>query len=307
MPRIVRGGLIQATLCEPATSPVEKIKQAMIEKHEAADRQGGRPRRPDRLLAGTVLRPLLLCRAADQVVRADRARARRADDRSASARSPRSTASCWCCRCTRRRTPASTTTRPPSSTPTAPTSASFARCTFRRCSPAFGRSITSGPAISAIRSSKTRFAQVGVYICYDRHFPEGARCLGLDGAEIVFNPSATVAGLSEYLWKLEQPAHAVGQRLFRRRDQSPRLGRAVADRRVLRPELLLRPARQDPGRRSREHRRHRRRRSRPRPDSRGAQHLAVLSAIAGRRRTGRLRLCRSGFQPDVRRSRLAAL
>ncbi len=55
----------------------------------------------------------------------------------------------------------------------------------------------------------TRVGKVGVYICYDRHFPEGARCLGLNGAEIVFNPSATVAGLSEYLWKLEQPAHAV--------------------------------------------------------------------------------------------------
>jgi beta-ureidopropionase len=55
----------------------------------------------------------------------------------------------------------------------------------------------------------TAFAKVGVYICYDRHFPEGARALGLGGAEIVFNPSATVAGLSEYLWKLEQPAHAV--------------------------------------------------------------------------------------------------
>jgi beta-ureidopropionase len=55
----------------------------------------------------------------------------------------------------------------------------------------------------------TRIDKVGVYICYDRHFPEGARCLGLNGAEIVFNPSATVAGLSEYLWKLEQPAHAV--------------------------------------------------------------------------------------------------
>lgn len=53
------------------------------------------------------------------------------------------------------------------------------------------------------------FAKVGVYICYDRHFPEGARILGLKGAEIVLNPSATVAGTSEYLWKLEQPAHAV--------------------------------------------------------------------------------------------------
>jgi beta-ureidopropionase len=55
---------------------------------------------------------------------------------------------------------------------------------------------------------QTAYAKVGVYICYDRHFPEGARCLGLNGAEIVFNPSATVAGLSQYLWKLEQPAHA---------------------------------------------------------------------------------------------------
>ena len=61
---------------------------------------------------------------------------------------------------------------------------------------------------------ETRYAKVGVYICYDRHFPEGARALGLNGAEIVFNPSATVAGLSQYLWKLEQPAHAVANGYF---------------------------------------------------------------------------------------------
>lgn len=60
----------------------------------------------------------------------------------------------------------------------------------------------------------TAYAKVGVYICYDRHFPEGARALGLNGAEIVFNPSATVAGLSEYLWKIEQPAHAVANGYF---------------------------------------------------------------------------------------------
>jgi beta-ureidopropionase len=36
----------------------------------------------------------------------------------------------------------------------------------------------------------------------------------LNGAEIVFNPSATVAGLSEYLWKLEQPAHAAANGYF---------------------------------------------------------------------------------------------
>ncbi|HMQ02595.1 MAG TPA: nitrilase-related carbon-nitrogen hydrolase [Pyrinomonadaceae bacterium] len=61
---------------------------------------------------------------------------------------------------------------------------------------------------------ETAVGKIGVYICYDRHFPEGARCLGLNGAEIIFNPSATVAGLSEYLWKLEQPAHAVANGYF---------------------------------------------------------------------------------------------
>lgn len=60
----------------------------------------------------------------------------------------------------------------------------------------------------------TRFGKIGVYICYDRHFPEGARELGLNGAEIVFNPSATVAGLSEYLWRIEQPAHAVANQYY---------------------------------------------------------------------------------------------
>jgi predicted amidohydrolase len=32
----------------------------------------------------------------------------------------------------------------------------------------------------------TAYAKVGVYICHDRHFPEGARLLGVKGAEIVF-------------------------------------------------------------------------------------------------------------------------
>lgn len=61
---------------------------------------------------------------------------------------------------------------------------------------------------------QTKYAKIGVYICYDRHFPDGARILGLNGAEIVYNPSATVAGLSQYLWKLEQPAHAAANGNF---------------------------------------------------------------------------------------------
>ncbi len=61
---------------------------------------------------------------------------------------------------------------------------------------------------------ETQYAKIGVYICYDRHFPEGARVLGLNGAEIVYNPSATVAGLSQYLWKLEQPSYAATNGYF---------------------------------------------------------------------------------------------
>ncbi len=61
---------------------------------------------------------------------------------------------------------------------------------------------------------ETQYAKIGVYICYDRHFPEGARILGLNGAEIVYNPSATVAGLSQYLWKLEQPSYAATNGYF---------------------------------------------------------------------------------------------
>ena len=54
----------------------------------------------------------------------------------------------------------------------------------------------------------TPFGRLGILICYDRHFPEAARVLGLDGAEIVFVPTATT-GMTQYLWDLELRAHAV--------------------------------------------------------------------------------------------------
>jgi beta-ureidopropionase len=82
------------------------------------------------------------------------------------------------------------------------------------CAPGFWEKFYFRPGNLGYPVFDTAYAKIGVYICYDRHFPEGARALGLNGAEIVFNPSATVAGLSEYLWKLEQPAHAVANAYF---------------------------------------------------------------------------------------------
>lgn len=61
---------------------------------------------------------------------------------------------------------------------------------------------------------ETAIGIVGVYICYDRHFPEGARMLGLHGAEIVFIPSATSRGLSQHLWRIEQTSHAIANGYF---------------------------------------------------------------------------------------------
>ncbi len=61
---------------------------------------------------------------------------------------------------------------------------------------------------------QTAVGRVGVYICYDRHFPEGWRELGLNNAQIVFNPSATKPGLSNRLWEIEQPAAAANNQYF---------------------------------------------------------------------------------------------
>lgn len=82
------------------------------------------------------------------------------------------------------------------------------------CHPGFWEKFYFRPGNLGYPVFDTAVGKVGVYLCYDRHFPEGARCLGLNGAEIVFNPSATVVGLSEHLWKIEQPAHAVANQYF---------------------------------------------------------------------------------------------
>lgn len=213
MPRIVRGGLIQATLCEPATSPVQKIKQAMIDKHEALVTQAA-GRGANIICLQELFYGPYFC--AEQQTK-------------------------WY----------ELTERVPDG-PTTKRFAELAKKLgvvlvlpmyeeeitglyyntaavidadgnylgkFRKVhlpqvQPGFWEKYYFRPGNLGYPVFRTKFATVGVYICYDRHFPEGARCLGLAGAEIVFNPSATVAGLSEYLWKLEQPAHAAANGYF---------------------------------------------------------------------------------------------
>lgn len=213
MTRLVRGGLIQATLCEPATSPLAKIKRAMIDKHvaliaEAAGRgvevlclqelfygpyfpaeqdtkwYGLTERVPDGPTV-TLMRELAKKHAMVLVVPVyeeamtgvyyNTAAVIDADGEYLG---------------------------------------KFRKMHLPHCEPGFWEKFYFRPGNLGYPVFDTKVGKVGVYICYDRHFPEGARCLGLGGAEIVFNPSATVAGLSEYLWKLEQPAHAVANQYF---------------------------------------------------------------------------------------------
>ena len=58
----------------------------------------------------------------------------------------------------------------------------------------------------------TLYGRIGVLLSYDRHFPEGARALGLGGAEIVFIPSSTAMG--EASWGVVQRAHAIANGYF---------------------------------------------------------------------------------------------
>ena len=82
------------------------------------------------------------------------------------------------------------------------------------CLPAFWEKFYFKPGNLGYPVFKTRYATIGVYICYDRHFPEGGRVLGLHGAEIVFVPSATTSGHSDNLWKIEQTSMAIANGYF---------------------------------------------------------------------------------------------
>jgi len=213
MPRIVRAGLIQATLCEKATSPVAAVKKAMIEKHVAlvadAANRGAQVVCLQELFYGPYF-------CAEQDARWYELTERIPDG---------PTTRLMCELAKRHDIVLVVPVYEEDLTGVYYNTAAvidaggnylgkFRKMHIPQCAPGFWEKFYFRPGNLGYPVFETRVGKVGVYICYDRHFPEGARCLGLNGAEIVFNPSATVAGLSEYLWKLEQPAHAVANGYF---------------------------------------------------------------------------------------------
>ena len=152
----------------------------------------------------------------------------------------------------------------------------FRKIHIPHCNPGFWEKFYFRPGNLGYPVFDTQVGKVGVYICYDRHFPEGWRELGLNGAELVFNPSATVAGLSEYLWKLEQPAAACNNIYFVGAINRPGNGRTLAYRRVLRLLLFCQSARPGYRRGPTDRRRCGGGRSGSEPDPRSPQCLAVL-------------------------------
>lgn len=207
MPRTVRGALIQATLCEPATSPVEKIKRAMIDKHVAliaqAAERGAQVVCLQELFYGPYFCAEQQTKWYDLVERI-----------------PDGPTTKLMCELAKKHNmvlvvPIYEEEISGLYYNTASVIDSggtylgkFRKIHIPQVNPGFWEKFYFRPGNLGYPVFDTAVGRVGVYICYDRHFPEGARALGLGGAEIVFNPSATVAGLSEYLWKLEQPAHA---------------------------------------------------------------------------------------------------
>jgi N-carbamoylputrescine amidase len=213
MARIVRGGLIQATLCEPATSPVAKIKAAMNEKHETllaqAASKGAQVVCFQELFHGPYF-------CAEQQTKWYELTERVPDGPTTkrfSELAKKHGLALVLPVYEEEQTGVYYNTAAVIDADGAYLG-KFRKIHIPQVLPGFWEKYYFRPGNLGYPVFKTRFAQVGVYICYDRHFPEGARCLGLAGAEIVFNPSATVAGLSEYLWKLEQPAHAVANGYF---------------------------------------------------------------------------------------------
>ena len=207
MARIVRAGLIQATLCEPSTSSTSKIKKAMIDKHIAltaeAAGKGAQVLCFQELFYGPYF-------CAEQKTKWYELVEHVPDG---------PTTKLFCEIAKKHQIVIVLPVYEEDLTGVYYNTAAvidadgnflgkFRKMHIPHCDPGFWEKFYFRPGNLGYPIFKTRVGNVGVYICYDRHFPEGWRALGLAGAEIVFNPSATVAGLSEYLWKLEQPAAA---------------------------------------------------------------------------------------------------
>ena len=213
MPRVVRGGLIQAVLSEPATSPVEKIKKSMIDKHVALIKQAAEQGVQVLCLQELFYGPYF---PAEQDIKWYKLVEPIPDG--PTTKLMRELAHKHNMVIV---VPIYEEDLPGVYYNTASVIdadgtylGKYRKTHIPHCNPGFWEKFYFRPGNLGYPVFETRYGNVAVYICYDRHFPEGARCLGLNGAEIVFNPSATVAGLSEYLWKLEQPAHAVANQYF---------------------------------------------------------------------------------------------
>jgi beta-ureidopropionase len=213
MARIVRGGLIQAVLSEPTTAPIEKIKKSMIDKHVDLIAQAAEKGVQVLCLQELFYGPYY---PAEQNVRwYDMA------EPVPDGPTVRLMCELACKHELVLIVPVHEEDVPGVYYNTAAVIdadgtylGKYRKAHLPHCEPGFWEKFYFRPGNLGYPVFETRYARIGVYICYDRHFPEGARCLGLNGAEIVFNPSATVAGLAEYLWKLEQPAHAVANQYF---------------------------------------------------------------------------------------------
>ena len=99
------------------------------------------------------------------------------------------------------------------------------------------------PGDTGFRAWKTKYATIGVLICWDQWYPEGARLTALQGAEILFYPTAIGWHPREKQALRRRAARKLGtdsaqprrrQRLFRRRAQSHRTGENPQRRRRLR-------------------------------------------------------------------------
>ena len=213
MPRIVRGALIQATLSEPGSAPIEKIKKSMIDKHVALIERAAADGAQVACLQELFYGPYFCC---EQDVKWY----------SLVEKIPEGPTTKLMCDLARRLKLVLVVPMYEEDLPGVYYNSAavinadgsylgkYRKMHIPHVAPGFWEKFFFRPGNLGYPVFDTAVGKVGVYICYDRHFPDGARCLGLNGAEIVFNPSATVAGLSEYLWKLEQPAHAVANQYF---------------------------------------------------------------------------------------------